>query len=107
MRAYVEAIVRFRLIVIGFTVLVTVALALQVVNLRVAIDPNSNVPRQHPYVVTTELIEKIFGARHVILIGLTPRDGDVFAPRVLDKVQRITAGLLAAPGVVKDRKSVV
>lgn len=101
MRAYVEAIVRFRLIVIGLTVLVTVALALQVVNLRIVIDPNSNVPRQHPYVVTTELIEKIFGARHIILIGLTPRDGDIFAPRVLDKVQRITAGLLATPGVVK------
>ncbi len=101
MRTYVEAVVRFRLIVIGLAILVTVALALQVVNLRVVIDPNSNLPRQHPYVATTERIEKVFGARHVIVVGVTLRDGDALSPHVLAKVQRLTAALLATPGVVK------
>lgn len=101
MRTYVEAIVRFRLVVIGLAVLLTVALAFQVTNLRVVIDPNSNLPRQHPYVVTTQRIEKVFGARHIIVVGITPREGDAFAPHVLETVQRITAALLATPGVVK------
>ncbi|MBI4590588.1 MAG: outer membrane lipoprotein-sorting protein [Candidatus Rokubacteria bacterium] len=101
MRAYVEAIVRFRLIVIGLTVLATAFLALQVTNLRVVIDPNSNVPRQHPYVATTERIEKVFGARHVIVIGITPKAGDALTPHVLAKVQRITAALVATPGVMQ------
>jgi hypothetical protein len=101
MRRYVETIVRFPWIIIGLTVLLTVVLSLQLKNLRVVIDPNSNLPRRHPYVVATEQIEKVFGAKHVIVIAMTPREGDVFTPRVLDKVQRITTALLETPGVVK------
>src|SRR3990172_1083178 len=101
MRAYVEAIVRFRLAVIGLGVLLTAALAFQVQNLRVVIDPNANLPAEHPYVVTTQRIEKVFGARHVIVVAVTPKAGDAFAAGVLEKVQRITAALQAAPGVAK------
>ncbi|MEK7364642.1 MAG: MMPL family transporter, partial [candidate division NC10 bacterium] len=101
MRAYVEAIVRFRLAVIGLGVLMTAALAFQVQNLRVVIDPNANLPAEHPYVVTTQRIEKVFGARHVIVVAVTPKAGDAFAAGVLEKVQRITAALQAAPGVTK------
>jgi predicted RND superfamily exporter protein/outer membrane lipoprotein-sorting protein len=101
MRAYVEAVVRFRLVVIALALLVTAALALQTANLRVVIDPNANLPQQHPYVSTTQVIEKVFGARHIIVIALTPREGDVFRPEVLEKVQRITAALSATPGVAR------
>ena len=101
MRAYVEAVVRFRWIVLGLAALVTAFLAFQVANLRVVIDPNANLPRHHPYVETTEQIEKTFGAKHVIVIAITPKAGDVFQPPVLTKVQRITAALLATPGVAK------
>lgn len=101
MRAYAEAVVRFRLIVIGLAALVTGILALQVTNLRVVIDPNKNLPQQHPYVVVTQRIEEVFGARHVIIIGITPRHGDAFSPHILKKTQRITAALLDTPGVVR------
>ena len=101
MRAYVEAVVRFRLVVIGLGALMTAALAFQVQNLRVVIDPNANLPAEHPYVVTTQRIEKVFGARHVIVVAVTPKAGDAFAAGVLEKVQRITAALQAAPGVTK------
>jgi predicted RND superfamily exporter protein/outer membrane lipoprotein-sorting protein len=101
MRAYVAAIVRFRLIVIGLMLLVTAILARQVTTLRIVIDPHSNLPRQHPYVATTEQIEKVFGAKHVIVIGITPTAGNAFQSHVLAKVQRITAALLTTPGVVK------
>lgn len=101
MRRYVETIVRVPWIVIGLAFLVTAVLAVQVKHLRVVIDPNSNLPQQHPYVTTTAQIEKVFGARHVIIIGITPREGDAFNPRVLAKVQRITSALLQTPGVVK------
>ncbi|MBI3625094.1 MAG: outer membrane lipoprotein-sorting protein [Candidatus Rokubacteria bacterium] len=101
MRRYAEGVVRFPWIVIGVTLLLTAILTVQVRNLRVVIDPNSNLPQQHPYVTTTAQIEKVFGWRHVVLIGITPREGDVFRPDVLQKVQRITAALLETPGVVK------
>ena len=101
MRRYAEGVVRFPWIVIGVTLLLTAILTVQVRNLRVVIDPNSNLPQQHPYVTTTAQIEKVFGWRHVVLIGITPKEGDVFRPDVLQKVQRITAALLETPGVVK------
>ncbi len=102
MRRYVEVIVRFPRLVIALTIVVTALLALQATNLRVVIDPSSNLPQKHPYVVTTEQIEKVFGAKHVIVIALTPKEGDIFAPPVLEKVQRITTALLATPGVAKE-----
>src|SRR5262249_51407895 len=37
----------------------------------------------------------------VVVIGLTPREGDAFQPAVLAKVQRITTALLDTPGIVK------
>ncbi len=101
MRRYVETIVRVPWLVIGLTVLLTAVLAVQVKHLRVVIDPNSNLPQQHPYVTTTAEIEKVFGARHVIIIGITPREGDALSPPVLAKVRRITSALLETPGVVR------
>lgn len=101
MRAYVEAVVRFRWVVLGLAVAVTAGLAFQVTQLRVVIEPHANLPRQHPYVTTTDRIEKVFGAEHIIVIGIRPREGDVFQPHVLEKVQRITSALLTTPGVVK------
>ncbi len=101
MRSYVEWIVRRRLVVISLALLATVALLVQVRNLKVVIDPDTVLPQQHPYVLATNLVEKVFGSRYVVAIGITPKDGDAFQPEVLAKVQRVTAALVSTPGVVK------
>ncbi|PYM03365.1 MAG: hypothetical protein DMD82_17105 [Candidatus Rokuibacteriota bacterium] len=101
MQPYVEWIVRRRLVVISLALLATVALLVQVRNLKVVIDPDTVLPQQHPYVLATNLVEKVFGSRYVVAIGITPKDGDAFQPEVLAKVQRVTAALVSTPGVVK------
>jgi predicted RND superfamily exporter protein/outer membrane lipoprotein-sorting protein len=101
MQRYVQWIIRHRLLVIGLTVLVTAALIFQITNLRVIIDPNNFLPQSHPYVRATNQVEKVFGSKYVVLIGITPKEGDAFQPLVLEKVQRITAAILELPGVVK------
>ena len=101
MRPYVEWIVRRRLVVISLALLATLALLVQVRNLKVVIDPDTVLPQQHPYVLATNLVEKVFGSRYVVAIGITPKEGDAFRPSVLAKVQRITAALVSTPGVVK------
>lgn len=101
MRRYVESIIRCRLLVIGLTLLVTGALGSQVKHLRVIIDPNTMLPQSHPYVAATSQVEKVFGSKNVVVIGITPKEGDAFTPHVLSKVQRITAAILRTPGVVK------
>src|SRR3990167_8353968 len=86
MRRYVESIIRCRLLVIGLTLLVTGALGSQVKHLRVIIDPNTMLPQSHPYVAATNQVEKVFGSKNVVVIGITPNEGDAFTPQVLSKV---------------------
>lgn len=101
MRRYVKWIIRYRVLVIGLTVLLTSALVAQIRNLHIVIDTNRMLPQTHPYVEATNKVEEVLGAKYVLMVGLTPHDGDAFQPAVLAKVQRITAALRATPGVVK------
>jgi uncharacterized protein len=50
-------------------------------------------PQTHPYVVTTHLMEQVFGGKYVVVIGITPKQGDVYQPEVLAKIKRIQDGL--------------
>lgn len=101
MRRYVEFILRFRVAVIGAVLLATAALVLQIKTLAIIFDPSTMLPQSHPHVAATNRVEEIFGSKYVVLVGVTPKHGDVFQLEVLAKVQRMTAGLLQAPNVVK------
>lgn len=101
MRSYVEMVLRYRWVVIALIAAATFFLYLRGQALTVIIDPNSIVPRSHPYVATTLKVEEVFGSRYVSVIGITPKSGDVFQTKVLEKVQRITAKLRETPRVVK------
>ena len=102
MRSYLEMVLRYRWLVIALTVVITGLAISQARNLRIIIDPNTMLPQSHPYVSTTLRAEKIFGSKYIVVIGVTPKTGDIYQPAVLGKIQRITAGLLQAPGVVKE-----
>ena len=52
--------------------------------------------------MTSTLVEEVFDSKHVVVIGITPKQGDIYQPVVLEKVQRITAAFLQVPGVVKE-----
>ncbi len=101
MRSYINFIVRFRWAVLALVLIATVFLHFRGQTLTVIIDPNNIVPRSHPFVATTLKVEEVFGSRYVGVIGITPKEGDVFNTKVLEKVQRITAKLRETPRVVK------
>lgn len=102
MRVYLGWILRYRWLIIVLTAMVTVLAISQARNLRVIIDPNTILPQSHPYVATTLLVEKIFGSKYIVVIGVTPKSGDIYQPAVLSKIQRITAALLQTQLVVKE-----
>ncbi|HXC61620.1 MAG TPA: MMPL family transporter, partial [Nitrospiria bacterium] len=102
MRRYVEWMIRYRFLVMGLTLLATGALAFQIKNLKIVIDPNTNLPQDHPYVMATNQVEKLFGSKNVIVIGITPKPGNAYQPDVLAKVQRITTALLDTPDILKE-----
>ena len=101
MRNYIELIVRLRWLVIAVILGLTVFFVKNLGNLTVIIDPNTIVPQSHPFVSTTLKIEEVFGSRYVAAIGVTAKDGDVFQPEILAKVQRITQRLSETPRVVQ------
>jgi uncharacterized protein len=102
MQRYIVWILRYRFVVIALTLAVTIAAAIQAKNLKIIIDPNTMLPQAHPYVTTSNLVERIFGSKYVVVIGITPKQGDIFQPAVLEKVQHMTAAFLQTPGVVKE-----
>jgi predicted RND superfamily exporter protein len=100
-RRYVIFIVRHRLVVMLAALALSLFFASRIGNLRVVVDPNANLPQEHPYVIATNEIERIFGGRNLVVIGVESVSGDVFQPAVLEKIQRITDGVLEIPGVIR------
>jgi len=101
MRSYIEFILRFRWPVVILVAIATVFLTIKGGSLTVIIDPNNIVPRSHPFIATTLKVEEVFGSRYVAVIGITPKQGDVFQAQVLEKARRITNKLRETPRVVK------
>ena len=101
LRRYATFIVRHRVAVMLIAAAITVFFFTRIGNLRVVVDPNDNLPQEHPYVVASNEIERIFGGRNLVVIGVESASGDVFQPAVLAKIQRITDGVLEIPGVIR------
>lgn len=102
MQRYVEWILRHRFVVIALTLLVTSMALMQARNIKIIIDPNTMLPQSHPYVTTSNKVEQLFGSKYVVVIGITPKEGNVYQPAVLEKIQRMTAAFLQTPGVIKE-----
>src|SRR5690242_5548909 len=98
---YITTIVRHRLIVIVAALVVSVFFATRIGSLRVMVDPNDNLPQEHPYVIATNEIERIFGGRNLAVIGVESVTGNIFQSAILGKLVRITDGILEIPGVVR------
>jgi uncharacterized protein len=102
MQHYIEWILRYRFVVMALTLIVSIAAIIQAKNLKIIIDPNTMLPQSHPYVSSSIKVEKIFGSKNVVVIGITPKEGDIYQPAVLEKIQHMTAEFLQTPGVVKE-----
>ncbi len=89
-----------RLVVVG-TVVITALLLTQLRSLSIIIDPDDALPQTHPYIVTNNQVEKIFGNKFTVVIGISAKEGTIYQPHVLEKVHRITAKLSQQPGIVK------
>ena len=100
LHAYVTYIIRQRLWVILAIVGVTLFLGIRIASLRIDMDPDIWAPQAHPYVQATKLLEQVFGGRNLTIIGIVPKQGDIYQPAVLEKIQRIQAGIEAIPEAV-------
>jgi hypothetical protein len=100
-RSFITRIVQSPKLVIAATALITLALLAQLRSLQIVIDPDSTLPQNHPYISTGNLIEKTFGNKFTVIIGVTPKEGTIYQPLVLEKVARITQRIQMSPASVK------
>ncbi len=101
MKSYMEWIIRHRIAVMILTLLISGLAVYQAKNLRIVIDTNSMLPPSHPYIATGIEVAKVFGTKYIVAIGITPKQGDIYQPAVLEKVQRLTTTFTNTPGVIK------
>jgi len=98
--ALAAAIVRHRVWILVTVGLLTVLFASQIRNLKIVIDPAALLPQQHPNVIGTNLAERLFGSKYVVVVGVSPADGgSALRPEVLETVARLTQALSNVPGV--------
>jgi uncharacterized protein len=100
-RPYARWIITHRVLVALGVLAVTVFLGTRLGRLEIDSNPNLWAPQQHVYVETTNLLEEIFGGRNFTVIGIVPKQGDVYQPHVLAKIKRIQDALELLPNAVR------
>jgi hypothetical protein len=101
MTRLVSAIIAHRKLVLALVAAITLVLITGASKLSIVIDPDETLPQNHPFLVATNLADKLFGNKFAVVIGLTPAKGDAYQPAVLDAVKDITTKLAVDKGVVR------
>jgi predicted RND superfamily exporter protein len=91
-------VVRHRWAVLGSIVLATVFLGRAATRLHVEIDPDRQLPQDHPFIQALNDVHRIFGDKNLVVVGLFPHDGKVFTPAFLHKLAEITDHIRRVPG---------
>jgi hypothetical protein len=98
---YVDWLIAWRRTAVFVVAAISVFWAVRLPALRVEIDPDANLPQDHPYVQALQTLEDRFGEKNLVVIGLFPHDGDAYAPAFLTKVRAITRRIRDQPGLVR------
>ncbi len=98
---YVDWVVRHRIFVVVAMLAVTGFWAFQLPALRVEIDPDANLPQDHPYIQALKTLEQTFGEKNLVVIGLFPKGGTIYTPEFLAKLQTITRRVSEVPGLIQ------
>ena len=100
-RPYAQWIIAHRLIVILTILGITGFLVTRMGNLQMDTNPDLWAPQKHVYVETTNLLNEIFGGKNLTVIGIVPKQGDVYQSQVLAKIKRIQEGIEQLPEAVR------
>src|SRR5207247_3400994 len=95
---YSRWVIRHRWTVLAGMVVATALLAGAARNLHVEIDPDRQLPQDHPFIQTLNDVHRLFGDKNLVVVGLFPHDGNVFTPAFLHKLAEVTERIRAIPG---------
>ncbi len=81
----------------------TVFFALQLHKLHWETDARVYLPHGHPAIKYDEEVEKVFGVKDAVIIGIVNDKKGIFNPVTLERIARITKQVASLPGVVANR----
>lgn len=96
---FVEFCINRRAAVATVVGLVTVLFAVLAVKVEIQTVFSDLLPTNHPYIKVHEEFKKTFGSSNLVTMMLEVEDGDIFSPRVLAKIQKVTKDLQLVEGV--------
>ncbi len=95
--AYATFVIRFRWIIIILLLTATGVLATQIPKMDVRNDPDTLLPPSNRYVATNDYAEQTFGMGNLMVIAVRVKEGDIFQPWFINKVQEIHHEMEALP----------
>jgi len=101
LRRFVEWVIKLRILVIACIILTTLVLGSAAYRVRIDIDRKTQLPQNHPLIGIENQITQVFGGARIVEIAVIPKQGGIFQPAVLAKIQRITDAVESLPGVVR------
>lgn len=81
----------------------TVYFAFQLKKLHWETDARVYMPKGHPAILYDEKVEKIFGVKNAVIIGIVNEDKGIYNPETLARIARITEKVASLPGVIANR----
>ncbi len=100
-RPYAQWVIAHRLLVTLVILGITAFLITRMGNLQMDTNPDLWSPQKHAYIQTTNLLDKVFGGRNYTVIGIVPKQGDIYQPQVLAKIKRIQEQIELLPQAVR------
>ncbi len=100
LRRFLMTVIRGRLAVVGIISIITGVLGWQASGLVLDNNRELWLPRGNPYVETTRVIHEVFGGRNIVVIGVHPKNGDIYQPAVLEKLDRMHRAIVRIPEAV-------
>ena len=101
LRRYAEFIARHAWAVLLVSLIATTIIASGMSRLVLNLDPEEELPPDHPYIVADRTIRKEFGGTNFVAIALVPTSGSIWRPDVLRVVYDLTLDMLNAPGIIR------
>jgi len=94
---YARFVLRFKWPIMVLLLVATIAAALQIKNLDIRNDPDTLLPPSNRYVATNLYAEHNFGMGNLMVFTLRVKEGNIYQPWFINKIQELHRKLVALP----------
>ncbi len=99
MEAYLRFLLRYRGLVLGVSLAVTLFLGYHLPNTKIQMNFMDLIPPSHPYTQLARKHARMFGSANVLVVAVEVKSRDIYNVETLNKIDRLTIALLKTSGV--------